>query len=92
MAEINAKTPEIDPKTLSTVSTGHLDSPEKPQIIVDKGKTYTRDTHPLLFEVVDLLEKNKELRDLTVRKLSERVQAGKSWCAVAKRYWQNENT
>lgn len=77
-------------KTLSSVSTGQLDTPEKPQIIVDKGKTYTRETHPLLFEVVDLLEENKELRDLSVRKLSDRVQAGKSWCAVAKRYWQNQ--
>ncbi len=74
-------------KEVLSVSSGQVDTLGKPQIVVDKGETYTRATHPMLFEVIDLLDENAELKSLSVRELAKQAQAGKSWCAVAKRYW-----
>lgn len=57
-------------------------------IVHDKDKMYRRDTHPLLFKVVDLLQEYPDKRNLSVRELAAETDVGKSWCAVAKRYWQ----
>lgn len=57
-------------------------------VVRDKDKTYRRETHPLLFKVVDLLQEHPEKRTLSVRDLAAETGVGKSWCAVAKRYWE----
>lgn len=76
--------PSLPEESLSTVSSGQTGHPE---IIIDQGKTYTRQTHPALFRVVDLLADHKEHRAVPVRQLETLSGVGKSWCAVAKRYW-----
>lgn len=57
--------------------------------ITDKGALYTRATHPKLFEVIDLLDKDRDRRALPVRDLATLTGVSKSWCAVAKRFWQS---
>lgn len=73
--------PEESVSSLSSGQTGH------PQIIVDQGRTYTRQTHPALFKVVDLLADDKTKRGASVRQLETLTGVSKSWCSVAKRYW-----
>lgn len=64
--------------------------------IVESGKEYTRKSHPLLFAVVDYLEKNISVRDLGVRVIAEKFtqstgqSVSKSWAAVAKNYWKSQ--
>lgn len=63
----------------------------KPDEIETGGKEYDRSTHPKLFMVIDQLADQSELRRLSVRKLAvalDEFEVGKSWCAVAKKYWQ----
>lgn len=66
------------------------------ELIVESGKRYTRQSHPLLFTVVDYLEGNEGARVNSVRKIAELVtketgqSVGKSWAAVAKNYWQSK--
>lgn len=66
------------------------------ELIIESGKEYKRQTHPLLFSVVDYLETNEGARAESVRRIAELVTnqtgqtVGKSWAAVAKNYWQSE--
>jgi hypothetical protein len=64
--------------------------------IIENGKEYTRDTHPLLFAVVDWLEITPHHRQSSVRKIAAEFEAStgrgvsKSWAAVAKNYWLSQ--
>ena len=60
----------------------------KPNEIKVSGKGYTRETHPLLFQVIDLLIDDAGARELSARKLEAITGVSKSWCAVAKNYWK----
>ncbi len=78
------------------VSTSPVDNIYTKELIVENGKQYQRQTHPLLFSVVDYLETHEDARNASVRKIAELVSletkqsVGKSWAAVAKNYWQNK--
>lgn len=72
----------------SIVSSGQSGQAVQINEIADKGTIYTRMTHPKLFEVVDLLDGDRDKRMLSVRDLAFLTGVSKSWCAVAKRYWQ----
>jgi hypothetical protein len=88
----------VDSAKVSTVSTGQAEivNVYTNELIIESGKTYTRQTHPLLFLVVDYLDKHEGVRGESVRKIAEIVSAqtgqsvGKSWAAVAKNYWQSQ--
>jgi len=71
---------------LSTVSSGQ----NRPDEIEDGGRIYTRASHPLLFRVIDALIDNPELEDKPLRAIGAQLEVSKSWCAVARRYYQNE--
>jgi hypothetical protein len=60
--------------------------------IVDHDHEYSRETHPALFKVVDLLERNERARRLSVRQLAQETGVSKSWCAIAKRHVLREET
>jgi hypothetical protein len=61
-------------------------------LIVDDDHEYSRDTHPALFRVVDLLEQDERARTLSVRQLVQETGVSKSWCAIAKRHVLREKT
>jgi len=65
------------------------DGKSKPQVVVDRGIRYERESHPLLFKVVDYLDDNPDERGWTVRQIADKVGVSKSWCAVAKRFWSS---
>ena len=54
--------------------------------IVANDHEYSRETHPALFRVVDLLEQDEQARTLSVRQLAQETGVSKSWCAIAKRH------
>lgn len=60
----------------------------KPDVIETDGTVFQRATHPLLFQVVDRLVDDAQVRGLSVRKLAALTGVSKSWCAVAARYWK----
>jgi hypothetical protein len=60
--------------------------------IIDDNYEYSRDTHPALFKVVDLLEKDGRARTLSVRQLAHETGVSKSWCAIAKRHVLREES
>ena len=62
----------------------------QPNRFIDRDMEYSRETHPALFKVVDLLEEDEQVRSLSVRQLAQQTGVGKSWCAVAKRYVQEK--
>ena len=88
--EVRVEPPPTPPDTLSTVSTGQLDSVSRPQTIIDKSTVYARETHPKLFQVIDLLVDDPAKRRLSVRSLAAETGVSKSWCAIARRYWQQQ--
>lgn len=61
--------------------------------ITTNGKEFTRQTHALLFQVVDWLEINSEVRNLSSRKLAAAfetttgISVSHVWAAIAKNYW-----
>jgi len=75
--------------SVSTLSSGQSGQ-EVVQVIVDRQGVFRRETHPLLFRVVDLLSEVPAKRVISVRELAAETGVSKSWCAVAKRYWQQE--
>lgn len=78
----------LPPERMEPVSSVSSGQSGQAQIIVDQEGTFRRETHPLLFRVVDLLSEDKTKRKLSVRALAEETEISKSWAAVAKRYWQ----
>ena len=58
----------------------------------DCDHEYSRETHPALFKVIDLLEQDEQVRTLSVRQLAEETGISKSWCAIAKRYILREES
>ena len=92
---------EIEPQKVSngqSVDTsGQLETLYTREKIVEAGRTYTRDTHPLLFAVVDWLETNSEQREAGVRPIAAAFEqatgtsVSKSWAAVAKNYWKSKS-
>jgi hypothetical protein len=60
--------------------------------IVDNDHEYSRETHPTLFKVVDLLEGNEQARAWSVRQLAQETGVSKSWCAIAKRHVLREES
>jgi hypothetical protein len=65
--------------------------PERARII-DDNHEYSRETHPALFRVVDLLEQDERARRLSVRQLAQETSVSKSWCAIAKRHVLREES
>ena len=76
--------PEKDVSILSSGHTGQVET------VVDDGQVYERSTHVKLFVVIDLLAGDRSARELSVRDLAQETGVSKSWCAIAKRYWANE--
>jgi hypothetical protein len=60
--------------------------------IIDDGHEFTKETHPALFRVVELLEQDERARTLSVRQLAQKTGVSKSWCAIAKRHVLREKT
>jgi hypothetical protein len=60
--------------------------------IIDDGHEFTKETHPALFRVVELLERDGRARTLSVRQLAHETGVSKSWCAIAKRHVLREKT
>jgi hypothetical protein len=60
--------------------------------VINDNHEYTRDTHPALFKVVDLLERDERARTLSVPQLAQETGVSKSWCAIAKRHVLGEET
>jgi hypothetical protein len=60
--------------------------------IRDHDTEYSKETHPALFKVVDLLQRDERLRTLSVRQLAQVTGISKSWCAIAKRYVLREES
>lgn len=60
--------------------------------IIDGDTAYARTTHPALFKVVDLLEREESARKLSVRQLAQQTGVSKSWCAIARRYVLSEES
>ncbi|MFC1959503.1 hypothetical protein ACFLYO_02225, partial [Chloroflexota bacterium] len=103
--EVRVELPRPDPEPQPEVSTGRqwtppytpdkasiepVDSVYRPQTIIDKSTVYTRETHPKLFQVIDLLADDATKRRLSVRSLAAETGVSKSWCAIARRYWQQQ--
>lgn len=98
---VSAQNRPIQAEIVSTeVSSGHSGQLRTPietlytrEIIVEKGKRYTRETHPLLFAVVDWMETESARREMSVRGIAAEFEkttnqsVSKSWAAVAKNYW-----
>lgn len=60
--------------------------------IIDHDHEYSRDTHPALFKVVELLEQDEQACRLSVRQLAHETGVSKSWCAIAKRHVLREES
>lgn len=61
-------------------------------LFTDRDHEYSRETHPALFKVIDLLEQDERVRALSVRQIAEETGISKSWCATAKRYVLREES
>jgi hypothetical protein len=59
---------------------------------MDHDHEYSRETHPALFKVIDLLERDGRSRQLSVRQIAGETGISKSWCAIAKRYVLREES
>jgi hypothetical protein len=60
--------------------------------IVEGENHYSKETHPALFRVVELLEQDEQARKLSVRQLAHETGVSKSWCAIAKRHMLREES
>lgn len=61
-----------------------------PDVVAYEGKEYNRTDHPMFFIVIDWLNANRNRADSGVRKIAAETDVSKSYVAVARRWWREQ--